>query len=113
MRGDDVEGRQEPLDRQQRGLGNVPGVPLDGEAFGVGRPVQDHLHVLADGEPVVLAEAGGEIGDTGVVRVSLALCVGGFPVPGGPDLRDPPLPCRFLSLMVSLGSCELALGRLM
>ena len=50
--GDDVEGRQEPLDRQQRRLGHVPGVPLGGETFGVGRPVQHHLHVLADGEPV-------------------------------------------------------------
>jgi hypothetical protein len=60
----------------------------------------------------VLAEAGGELANVGIVFLSLALRVGGSPVPGGPSLHDLALPGGFLLLMISLSASERPLGRL-
>jgi hypothetical protein len=60
----------------------------------------------------MLTEAGGELADACIVRLSPALGVGGSPGPGGPSLRDLALPSGFLALVIGLGSSECALGRL-
>ena len=85
-------------------------MPLSGEPLGVGRPVQHYLHVLADGKPVVLAEASGQLGYMRVARLGLALRLGGSPSPGGPSFRDHALSRGFPLPVIILSASERLLG---
>ena len=110
--GNDVEGRQKPLNRQQRRLGHVSGVPLGGEPFWIGRSVQHYLHVLADGKPVVIAEASGQLCDVRVARLGPALRLGGSHSPGGLSFPGHALSRGFPLPVIILSASERLLGRL-
>src|SRR5208282_1886867 len=71
-----------------------------------------YLHVLADGEPVVLAEASGQLRDMRVARLSLALRLGGSHSLGGPSLRGHALSRGFPLPVIILGASERLLGGL-
>src|SRR5260370_37153236 len=109
---DNIEGRQEPLDRHQRRFGHIANVSLEWESRRVRRLVQHLLQVLADSEPVVIAEPGGQLSDVGIVRVNLAPRFGYCQVPGNASFRDPTLPGRLILLISDLSLIEVALGLL-
>src|ERR1022692_4486398 len=88
-------------------------MPLGGEPFGVGGLVEHHLHILADGEPVMFAESCCEPCHAGVVRVGLALHFPCRLAPRGASRRDLVLPRFFPLLVVGLSAREGPLGRLM
>jgi hypothetical protein len=71
---DDVDRWQVPLHGKQRGFGHVPRAALGRETGRIGRQVQHGLDVLADREPVVLAEPGRHLIDMRIVGRDLAFC---------------------------------------
>jgi hypothetical protein len=83
-------------------------MPFSRKAARIPGPIQDHLHVLAHGEAIVLTEPISKLVNTGVVLFDPAPFVGKLPVPSCACLSDLPQPGTFTSLLISLRLGELS-----